>query len=81
MTLKKGNYACYVVGNRRVKGITLPTDKITQLFFEVNDFKHENTLIRNIPNKRMPSKNSPTNEIGITDTTMTQEYIVVMKKN
>lgn len=80
LTLKKGNYACYVVGNRRVKGITLATDKITQLFFEVNGFKHENTFIRNIPNKRMPSKNSPTNETGITDTTMTQEYIVVMKK-
>lgn len=80
-TLKSGSYACYVVGNRRVKGITLPTDKITQAFFIANGFKHENTFIRNIPNKRMPSKNSPTNEVGKTATTMNNEYIVIMRKS
>jgi DNA modification methylase len=79
-TLKRGGYACYVVGNRRVKGITLPTDQITRAFFEANGFKHENTFRRNIPNKRMPKKNSPTNEVGKTATTMNHEYIVVLKK-
>jgi len=79
-TLKCGGYACYVVGNRKVKGITLPTDKITRAFFEANGFEYKNTFIRNIPNKRMPSKNSPTNEIGKTETTMNNEYIVVMRK-
>ncbi len=79
-TLKNGGYACYVVGNRRVKGITLPTDKITRAFFDANGFEYENTFIRNIPNKRMPSKNSPTNEVGKTATTMNNEYIVVMRK-
>lgn len=80
-TLKTNGYACYVVGNRRVKGITLPTSEITRAFFEVNGFKHENTFVRNIPNKRMPSRNSPTNEVGKTATTMNNEYIVVMKKH
>jgi len=80
-TLKSGGYACYVVGNRRVKGITLPTDEITQRFFEVNGFQHINTFIRNIPHKRMPSRNSPTNESGKTATTMNHEYIVVMQKS
>jgi hypothetical protein len=28
----------------------------------------------------MPSRNSPTNETGITGSTMSNEYIVVMKK-
>jgi hypothetical protein len=28
----------------------------------------------------MPSKNSPTNEAGVLDNTMTQEYIVVMRR-
>jgi tRNA G10 N-methylase Trm11 len=79
-TLKSGGHACYVVGNRRVKGITLPTDEITRAFFEANGFKHKNTFIRNIPNKRMPSRNSPTNEVGKTATTMNNEYIVVMRK-
>jgi len=81
ITLKSGGYACYVVGNRRVKGITLPTDKITRAFFEANGFEYINTFIRNIPNKRMPSKNSPTNEVGKTETTMNNEYIVVMRKH
>ena len=79
-TLKKSSFACYVVGNRRVKGITLPTDKITKIFFEENGFKHVNTIVRNIPNKRMPKKNSPTNEIGKKETTMNNEFIVIMKK-
>ncbi len=79
-TLKKGSYACYVVGNRRVKGVTLPTDEVTRIFFEENGFKHVDTFIRNIPNKRMPKRNSPTNEIGKTETTMNSEFIVIMKK-
>jgi hypothetical protein len=28
----------------------------------------------------MPKKNSPTNEIGKTETTMNNEFIVIMKK-
>lgn len=79
-TIKKGGYACYVVGNRKVKGIALPTDEITKNFFEIKGFKHIETIIRNIPNKRMPSKNSPTNVSGKTDETMSNEYIVIMQK-
>ena len=29
----------------------------------------------------MPSKNSPTNEVGKKETTMNNEYIVIMRKN
>lgn len=79
-TLKRGGYVCYVVGNRKVKGVTLPTDEITKFFFENCGFRHIETVIRNIPNKRMPSKNSPTNVVGKKDVTMTNEYIVVMRK-
>lgn len=78
--LKKNGFACFVVGNRKVKGIQLPTDEITIDFFKSNGFMHVETVIRNIPNKRMPSKNSPTNESGKVDSTMTNEYIVIMKK-
>jgi site-specific DNA-methyltransferase (cytosine-N4-specific) len=79
-TIKKGGYACYVVGNRKVKGITLPTDEITKEFFEAKGFTHVETIIRNIPNKRMPSKNSPTNVSGKTGETMSNEFIVIMQR-
>ncbi|OQX21085.1 MAG: hypothetical protein BWK80_34500 [Desulfobacteraceae bacterium IS3] len=79
--VKKGGYICYVVGNRRVKGVTLQTDEFTKAMFEKNGFEHIETIIRNIPNKRMPSKNSPTNIAGESDTTMNNEYIVAMRKN
>lgn len=79
-TIKKGGYACYVVGNRKVKGEVLLTDEITKDFFESQGFSHIETIIRNIPNKRMPSKNSPTNITGKKDETMNNEYIVIMQK-
>jgi len=79
-TIKKSGYACYVVGNRKVKGEVLPTDEITKDFFENQGFTHLETIIRNIPNKRMPSKNSPTNVTGKKDETMNNEYIVIMRR-
>lgn len=78
--VKKNGIICYVVGNRRVNNIELPTDEITKFFFEENGFKHIETIVRNIPNKRMPLKTSPSNKFGKTVKTMKQEYIVVMKK-
>ncbi len=79
-TLKKGAFACYVVGNRTVKGLNIPTDEITAELFEDNNFIHVETIIRNIPNKRMPLKNSPTNVSGIKSSTMKNEYIVICQK-
>ncbi len=80
-TLKKGAFACYVVGNRTVKGVNIPTDEITSQLFEENNFTHIETIVRNIPNKRMPAKNSPSNIVGVTSSTMKNEFIVVCQKN
>lgn len=77
----KNGFACFVVGNRKVKGVSLPTDEITIDFFAENNLRHVETIVRNIPNKRMPSKNSPTNVVGAKDNTMTQEFIVVLQKS
>lgn len=74
-------HACYVVGNRKVKGVVLPTDVAVKNFFEQFGFVYVNTFHRSIPNKRMPSKNSPTNAPGLVDQTMTREYIVVMRRS
>ena len=78
--VKPGGVVAYVVGNRRVKGIEIPNDEITREFFERNGFKHIKTIIREIPNKRMPKKNSPSNIAGVTGTTMNFEYIVILQK-
>ena len=71
---------CYVVGNRRVKGVMLPTDEFVVDTFRQHGFVHKNTIIRNIPNKRMPKKNSPSNIAGETSTTMHEENIVVCQR-
>jgi len=78
--VKKRGIVAYVVGNRRVKGIEIPNDEITREFFERNGFIHIQTIIREIPNKRMPKRNSPTNMAGNTDTTINCEYIVILQK-
>jgi hypothetical protein len=79
-TIRKGGHACYVVGNRKVKGVVLPTDVAVKDFFEAYGYTHIETFIRSIPNKRMPAQNSPSNTSGVLDNTMTKEYIVVLKR-
>jgi site-specific DNA-methyltransferase (cytosine-N4-specific) len=78
--IKPGGFACYVVANRRIKGIDLPTDRAVVHFFEEAGFTYVATHRREIPNKRMPLRNSPSNEAGATDTTMVREIVVVMQK-
>lgn len=78
--LRRGGRICYVVGNRTVKGVQIPLDYFTAEMFEQNGFQHEITIVRAIPNKRMPSKTSPTNEKGKKVNTMVKEYIVIMTK-
>ena len=71
---------CYVVGNRRVKNVMLPTDEFVVEAFSQHDFTHKATIVRNIPNKRMPKKNSPSNVAGATATTMHEENIVICQR-
>ena len=80
-TVRPGGFACYVVGNRKVKGMVLPTNLATESYFRENGFAREGAFLRGIPNKRMPSRNSPSNAPGVTDTTMCHEHIVVMRKS
>ena len=77
---KKGGYHFWVVGNRTVKNILLQTDVIISELAEQYGLETVYTIDRNIPNKVMPSLNSPTNESGKTVTTMTMEHIVVLRK-
>ena len=79
-SIQKGGKSVYVVGNRIVKNIQLPTDQFIAEKFEANGFKHLITYERALSNKSMPSKNSPSNVAGRTVNTMLYEYIVMCEK-
>ncbi len=79
-SVRKGGRIAYVVGNRTVKGVQIPLDYITVELFEKNGFSHLKTIVREIPNKRMPKENSPTNKQGVKSKTMSNEFIVIMEK-
>ena len=77
--LKKNGFMCIVVGNRTVKEIQIPTDEIIIELCKKHFFHHK-TIVREIPNKRMPRKNSPTNIAGKTVNTMLEEFIIILER-
>ena len=78
--LKPDKYFIIVIGNRTVKGINLKSDLIIADLCQALGFTTHGILYRNIPNKRMPMENSPTNVRGVKAKTMHRESIVIMKK-
>ena len=78
--VKKDGKVCFVVGNRTVKGINIPLDFFTAEKFINNNFELNEIIVRNIPNKKMPKLNSPSNKIGEKTSTMNNEYIVILTK-
>lgn len=79
--LKREHYFVLVTGNRTVKKVYLRTDLIISELSATLGFSTEKICSRNIINKRMASKNSPTNEKGKTASTMMTENIIILKKN
>ena len=79
--LKPKGYFCIVIGNRQVKQVRIPTDFIIAELAQEIGFTCEDIFVRNIPGKRMPIKNSPTNVTGELEETMTKESIVVLRKD
>jgi hypothetical protein len=71
--LKENAYMVWVVGNRRVGGLEVPTSAILREFLEANGAIHICTTDRNIPTKRMAVKNS-------TSETMRKENILIFRK-
>lgn len=78
--VKINSYQFWVVGNRTVKEVKLLTDRIIAELGSQYGLKEVYDIPRNIPNKVMPSRNSPTNECGKTVSTMTNEHILVLRK-
>ena len=77
--LNQKGRVCFVVGNRTVKGFQIPMDQITASFFQSMGLSFEGIFVRDIHNKVMPRKNSPTNRAGMKSKTMTNEYIVIFR--
>lgn len=78
--MKPNSYQCWVVGNRTVRKVNIPTDQIIIELFKKYNIKHIVTFQRNIPNKKMPKVNSPSNKVGEKVTTMNGEIIIIFKK-
>lgn len=77
---KIDTYQFWVVGNRTVKKEYLQTDKILVELGKKHGLEHVTTFTRKIHNKVMPSSNSPSNIKGEKVTTMTNEFIVIFRK-
>ncbi len=73
------SHCCFVVANRTVRRVVIPTDLITIELGRKHGFKVKNIIQRDIPNKAMPSKNAPENISKETGKTMTRESVIIMK--
>ena len=79
-TVKVGGYEFWVVGNRTVKLVNIPTDVIIDELGRKYGLKCLDKYYRYISNKVMPSINSPTNVAGNHAKTMSSEVILFLKK-
>lgn len=70
---------CFVVANRTVRRIHIPTDVITVELGRKWGYKLETIIKRQIPNKVMPTKNAPENEANNIGSTMTEESVIILK--
>jgi site-specific DNA-methyltransferase (cytosine-N4-specific) len=76
--MKQGkSHVCYVLGNRTVKRVKVPADKILIELAKKYGFRHLKTIERGIPNKHMPAVNSPENLSTMLGETMSRENIIV----
>jgi len=73
-TLRDHAYMIWIVGNRRVGGVEIPTASIISELLVESGCKHVVTIDRNIPTKRMALRNNLSK-------TMTKEAILVFRRN
>ena len=71
------SHCCFVVANRTVRRIKIPTDQIIVELGKKYSLKHKDTIYRTIANKAMSIKNAPENIAEFAGDTMTKESIVV----
>lgn len=72
------SHCCFVVANRTVRRVSIPTDQITIELGKKYGLKTILQIPRTIPNKVLPSKNAPENITNNTCATMTREMVIIM---
>ena len=78
--LKPGrSHMVFVIGNRTIRRVRVPTDQILIEMAEKHGFKHIKTIYRDIPTKRIPWENAPENIPGMKSGTISQESIIIWK--
>lgn len=71
------SHCCFVVANRTVRRVKIPTDQIIVELGKKYGLKHKDTIYRTIANKAMSVKNAPENITDLAGETMTRESIVI----
>jgi len=78
--LKRGrSHMVFVIGNRTMRRVQIPTDVILVEMAQKYGFEHIKTIYRRIPTKRIPWKNAPENIPGLKCETISQEAIIFWK--
>lgn len=76
--LKSGQPSVWVVANRTMSRVNIPTHLITRELCEHVGYEHESTLPREIPTKTLPWENAPENIEGVTGDAMASENLVIL---
>lgn len=77
--LKPGRPAAWVVANRTMSRVNVPTHLITRELCEHLGYEHDVTLPREIPTKTLPWENAPENIEGTKGDLMANENIVIVR--
>jgi hypothetical protein len=78
--LKRGrSHMVFVIGNRTMRRVQIPTDVILVEMAQKYSFEHMKTIYRRIPTKRIPWKNAPENIPGLKGETISQEAIIIWR--
>ena len=73
------SHCCFVVGNRTVRRVSIPTDVIIVELGKKWGFRLERVIKRRIPNKVMPLRNAPENIANNSGTTIAEESVIILK--
>ena len=79
-SLRPGGVICFVTGDRRVRGVSIPLAAVTGRLFRAYGCEVEKVVRRRIPRKRMPSANSPDNSRGNAEPTIMEETVTIARK-
>lgn len=77
--LKEGQPVVWVVANRTMSRINIPTHLITRELCEHLGYEYEDTLPREIPTKTLPWENAPENVPDLKGELMANENIVILR--